>query len=192
MEPVALEAGPTGSTTMSSAVALVERARNGDEAAFEALLRERLDGLFQTACVILGDEMEARDALQDTCVSVWRNLPRLRDADRFDAWLMRVLVNACRMRLRKRSRVREIRIAPDFERAGPASDDPAHRTETESISRAFDRLDPNARALLVLHHLRHEPVNAIAIAMQVPPGTVKSRLHAARAALTRALERERR
>lgn len=177
---------------MSSSTALVERARDGDEAAFEVLLRDRLDGLFQTACVILGDEMEARDAIQDVCISVWRNLPRLREADRFDAWLMRVLVNACRMRLRKRSRVREIRIEPAFEQAGPASDDPAHWAESESIARAFDRLDPDARAILVLHHLRHEPVAAISIAMQVPPGTVKSRLHAARVALTRALERERR
>jgi len=192
MEPMALEAVSTDASSMSSASALVERARSGDEAAFEMLLRERLDRLFQTACVILGNETDARDAIQETCLSVWRNLPRLRDADRFDAWLTRVLVNECRSRLRKRSRVREIHIDPEFEQAGPASDDPAHSAETDSIARAFDRLDPDARAILVLHHLRHEPIATIALALQVPPGTVKSRLHAARAALARALERERR
>jgi RNA polymerase sigma-70 factor (ECF subfamily) len=142
--------------------------------------------------VILGNETEAQDAVQETCLSVWRTLPRLRDAGRFDAWLMRVLVNECRTRLRKRSRVREIHIDSEFERAGPASDDPAHSAETDSIARAFDRLDPDARAILVLHHLQHEPISTIALALQVPPGTVKSRLHAARAALARALERERR
>ena len=192
MEPMALEAASTDASSMSVASALIGRARRGDQAAFEILLRERMDRLFQTASVILGNESDARDAVQETCLSVWRNLPRLRDPDRFDAWLMRVLVNECRSRLRKRSRVREIHIEPEFEQAGPASDDPAQSAETDSIARAFERLDPDARAILVLHHVRHEPISTIAAALQVPPGTVKSRLHTARVALARALERERR
>jgi len=191
MEPVALDAQHPV-VASKTAVDLVQRARRGDAAAFEALLRDRIDGLFRTAWAILGDEADARDATQDACLAAWRHLPRLREPDRFDPWLSRVLVNVCRMRLRSRTRVREIPMAPDHDRPGPASDDPGSHAEADAIARAFDRLDADARSILVLHHLRHQPVTAIAVALGVPPGTVKSRLHTARAALARALESERR
>jgi RNA polymerase sigma-70 factor, ECF subfamily len=190
MDPLTLDAQPA--SPVSPAIDLVERARRGDTVAFEALLQERLDGLFRTAWAILGDEADARDATQDACLLAWRNLPRLRQPDRFDAWLTRVLVNGCRMRLRSRAHVREIRMEPDLDRPGPQADDPASHAEADAIARAFDRLSPDARAILVLHHLRHQPVTSIALALGVPPGTVKSRLHTARAALAQALERERR
>ena len=85
--------------------ALVDRARSGDAAAFEALIGPRLDGLLRTAWAILGNRDDAEEAAQEACVSAWRELPRIRDVDRFDAWLGRVLVNHCRMSLRRRSRV---------------------------------------------------------------------------------------
>lgn len=172
--------------------ALIERAALGDAAAFEALIETRLDRLFRTAWAIVGNEADARDATQDACLSAWRELPRLRDADRFDAWLSRVLVNACRQKLRRRVRVREVQMQPDHDRPGPISDDPGQLGEMDAVSRAFDRLSADARAILVLHHLRHEPVTAIAVALGIPTGTVKSRLYSARADLQRALERERR
>ena len=191
MEPMAIDLVATAG---SSVEALVERARRGDEIAFETLIRGRIDDLARTARAILGDEAEARDAAQEACVQAWRHLPRLRDVDRFDPWLTRILVNACRMRLRARSRVRvrEIRLDPGLDRPGPASDDPANHAEADAVARAFDRLRPDSRALLVLHHLGHQPVAAIAEALGIPPGTVKSRLHTARAELARALEWERR
>lgn len=191
MEPAILDVTGTATPPLE---AMVQRARRGDEIAFETLIRGRIDDLFRTAWAILGDEAEARDAAQEACVQAWRHLPRLREADRFDAWLMRILVNACRMRLRARSRtrVREIRLDPGLDRPGPASDDPANHAEADAVARAFDRLRPDSRALLVLHHLGHQPVAAIAEALGIPPGTVKSRLHTARAELARALEWERR
>jgi RNA polymerase sigma-70 factor (ECF subfamily) len=172
---------------------LVERARRGDEVSFETLIRSRVDGLFRTAWAILGDEADARDAVQEACVQAWRNIPRLRDADRFDPWISRILVNACRTRLRSRSRtrVREIRLAPELDRPGPASDDPANHAEADAVARAFDRLRPESRSILVLHHLGHQPIADIAVALGIPAGTVKSRLHTARAELTKALEWER-
>ena len=91
MEPMALEAASTDASSMSVASALIGRARRGDQAAFEILLRERMDRLFQTASVILGNESDARDAVQETCLSVWRNLPRLRDPE---IWSRR-LADAC-------------------------------------------------------------------------------------------------
>jgi RNA polymerase sigma-70 factor (ECF subfamily) len=172
---------------------IIKRARDGDRAAFEALVGPRVDGLFRTAWAILGNEADARDATQEACLSAWQHLPRLRDIDSFDAWLGRILLNSCRMLLRRRRhRVGEITIPDDFDRpsTGPAATDSVG--EVELISRAFDRLDPAARSLLVLHHLRHEPVERIAATLAIPVGTVKWRLHAARQALERALEGERR
>ena len=159
---------------------LVDDARHGDRAAFEALLQVRLDDLFRTAWAILGDERDARDATQDACLMAWRRLPTLREPSSFDAWLTRILVNGCRMRLRSRARVREIHV-PDLEPAASLSDDPAATFA-----------DADARAILVLHHLRELPVASIASVFGIPVGTVKSRLHTARAALARALEREQR
>jgi RNA polymerase sigma-70 factor (ECF subfamily) len=170
--------------------AVITRARAGDTAAFELLLAPRLDPLFRSAWAILGNEADARDATQDACLSAWRELPRLRDIDRFDAWLGRVLVNSCRMLLRRRGRVREIAIPDSFDLAAPTSRGPSSVDEADLVARAFDRVDPDARALLVLHHLRHEPVARIAAVLGVPVGTVKWRLHAARGALERALEGE--
>ncbi|MFL5726151.1 MAG: RNA polymerase sigma factor [Chloroflexota bacterium] len=170
---------------------LIERARAGDHDAFEALIAPRIDTLFRTARAIVGNEADARDATQDACVSAWKHLPRLRDLDKFDAWLGRVLVNSCRMQLRRQRRVREIAIPADFDSAGPRETGPESVDGIDAVVRAFDRLDADARALLVLHHLRHEPLAGIASNLGIPVGTVKWRLHAARRALERALEGER-
>ena len=181
---------PTSATAVVGEQSLIDRARAGDAAAFEALIAPRVDPLFRSAWAIVGNEADARDATQEACISAWRHLPRLRDADRFDAWLGRVLVNSCRMLLRKRGRVREIAIAGDHELRASGLGDPTSVAGVDAVARAFDRLTPDARALLVLHHLRHEPVARIAETLGIPVGTVKWRLHAARADLERALEGE--
>jgi len=169
---------------------LVERARHGDVAAFEILLRGRLDPLFRTAWAILGSEADARDATQEACISAWRQLPRLRDADAFDAWLHRVLVNCCRMALRRRGRVREVPIGASHDQAANDNDGVSSLEESEAILRAFDRLSIDQRTILTLHHLQHQPLATISLALGIPIGTAKSRLHAARAALERALAEE--
>ena len=148
--------------------ALIDRARAGDATAFEALIAPRLDPLFRTAWAIVGNEADARDATQEACISAWRHLSGLRDAERFDAWLGRVLVNSCRMLLRKRGRVREIAITVDHEQRVSGGDDPTSVAEIEAVARAFDRISPDARALLVLHHLRHEPLARIAAVARDP------------------------
>ena len=167
MEPVVARNG--AAITGDSAV--IRRAQANDAAAFELLIAPRLDRLFRSAWAIVGNEADARDATQD-------------------AWLVRVLVNSCRMLLRKRGRVREIAVPDGFEQAAATSNGPSSVDDADLIARAFDRLDPDARALLVLHHLQHEPVVRIAATLGVPVGTVKWRLHAARGALERALKGE--
>jgi RNA polymerase sigma-70 factor (ECF subfamily) len=167
----------------------ISAAVGGDDAAFQGLMEERLSRTFRVALAILGAEADARDATQDAWLQVWRQLGTLRDPDRFDAWLDRIVVNACRMTVR-RKRVREIPMPTDFDRAGTL-DDPDGLAERDALERAFDRLTVDHRAVLVLHHVEERSVAEIAGVLQIPVGTVKSRLHAARSQLERALEADR-
>jgi len=175
--------------------ALVEKARSGDRAAFDNLVRSRIDAVYRTSLAILGDTADAADATQETFVSAWCARGSLRDPDRFDAWLGRINVNACRQSLRRRGRkkVREIRLPePDQDRE-PASTRAAlddRTADADAFDRAFGRLSAGDRAVLVLHHLQERPVSEIATALGAPEGTVKSRLHRARAALESALAKE--
>jgi RNA polymerase sigma-70 factor (ECF subfamily) len=187
--------GPVAGTLR---VLLVERARAGDRLAFEALLDRWLGPSFHTALAILGNEADARDATQDAFLQCWRELPRLRDPERFDAWLSRILVNACRgvRRSRNRVAVREIDLGSLPPRAEPATGFEAAWGERpgslDAMEHAFARLDTSQRTILVLHHLDHRPLQEIAAALGIPVGTAKSRLFHARRALERALEVEQR
>jgi RNA polymerase sigma-70 factor (ECF subfamily) len=165
--------------------ALVLRACRGDADAFAVLVADRLPRMLRLARSILHDETDARDATQEAFVSVWQHLPRLRDAGRFDAWLNTVLANRCRDLLRRRGRVREIDLAGAELRAP----DPApHALERAAVLAAFDRLSLPDRQILALHHLEDRPLDQVARSLGIPIGTAKSRLHAARKALGRALE----
>src|SRR3954470_1199865 len=123
---------------------LVERARAGDADAFDELARSRINSVYRRALAILGSPADARDATQETLVSMWRGLPSLRSPDAFDGWLHRITVNSSKMALRRRRGVREVPIT-DEPSATPA---PA----VSDFDRAFDRLNIDQRALLVAHH----------------------------------------
>ena len=144
---------------------------------------------------ILGDAADASDALQDALTSIWLNLPSLRDAERFGVWADRIPVNACRLTLRRRARgrVRQISIdAVDPARLVGAGAPDEAVADGMAFGRAFERLGVDERAILTLHHLDDRPLADIAAILGIPVGTVKSRLHAARRALERALLEERR
>jgi RNA polymerase sigma-70 factor (ECF subfamily) len=174
---------------------LVGRARQGDLDAFTALAGARLVAMTRTATAILGDESEAHDAVQEALISIWRELPTLREPERFDAWAGRILVNACRHALKRRvrARVREIALQPEAA-GGPGLPSVTGRAESlgheDALNRAFERLDADQRAVLVMHHLQDRPISEIAAALGIPTGTAKSRLFTARRALQKALERE--
>ena len=178
---------------------LLDLAASGDRDAFDVLIRPRLDRLYRMAVAITRSEADARDATQDACVLAWRELPRLRDREKFDAWLSQILVNAARGVVRRtgRRRVRELSVDADPEGAGSRAE-PSVTAETDTfadtdaIQRAFGRLDGTTRALLVLHYVEGTPLAEIARATGSPVGTVKWRLSNARRALERALEAERR
>lgn len=181
--------------SVDSAVALIERAQAGDHAAFEFVLRPKLQRLLRLSLSIVDNESDARDAVQEASFLAWRELPRLRDPGRFEAWLWQIAINVCRttLRDRRRSRVREIQVdsvitATEAAQPGrPFTEDVSTR---DSIRRAFRRLDPEKRTILVLHHVEERPIAEIAGLLSIPEGTAKWRLHAARRALTRALEVE--
>jgi RNA polymerase sigma-70 factor, ECF subfamily len=175
--------------------ALVERARSGDRDAFDLLVRSRIDAVYRTSLAILGNEADAADATQETFVSACCHLDALRDPDLFDAWLGRINLNACRTQLRHRgrARLREIRLLDPEDEREPASTERAidERTaDADAFDRAFARLSVDDRAVLVLHHLQERQVAEMAAVLGTPTGTIKSRLHRARAALESALARE--
>ena len=175
--------------------ALVARARAGDRDAFARLVEARAERVLRTARAILGNETEAHDAAQDALVSAWVNLPRLRDLDRFDAWILRILRNECHLALRRRrwSRVVDLTQA---ELAGrpevrSGTDPAAQRLDAAAVQSAFRRLTVDERTILLLHHLHGLSLEEVSRQLRIPIGTAKSRLFAARGALSRALEAER-
>jgi len=173
---------------------LVEAARRGDRDAFETLLRQEVAGVYRMSVAILGSPADAEEATQDALLSAWRNLRSLRDTDRFDAWLGRIVLNTCRMVLRRRRGLREISIdaeAPQpIEPATVAAGDPeAIAVGAIVFDRAFERLSVEDRQLLTLAYADDRPLGEIGRLLDIPVGTVKSRLSRARRELARALER---
>ena len=167
---------------------LVLRARDGDHDAFTALAAGALDGLHRTARLILRSDDRAADAVQDSLLSAWLHIRSVRDPDRFDAWLHRLLVHACYSEARrvKRREVVEIHVEdPD----GRGDDDPqGQMAMRDQVERAFRLLTTEQRAVLVIHHYLRLPDAEAADVLDVPVGTFKSRLNRANAALRAALD----
>ena len=170
--------------------AVVERAMEGDHDAFARLAADSIDRLHAIARLVLRDADAAEDAVQETLVKAWRELPRLRDADRFEAWLRRLLINACHDESRRRRRVLVYQMALPAE---PIMSDGSQSLEDrERVGRAFARLPIEQRAVLVLDHYLGLSDREIAATVGVSVGTVKSRLRYATKAMRAALEADER
>ena len=165
---------------------LVERAREGDDVAFSELVDLDGDLCFAVAYRILRDVERTQDAVQQAFLLAWRELPRLRDPDRFSQWLHRLLVNACYEELRRHRRwVSRVRVL-SFD--GPTdSDSIVSVDDRDTLDRAFRRLTPEHRAVFVLHHHSGFQLSEVAEIVGVPVGTVKSRLHHATRSLRAAI-----
>jgi len=167
---------------------LVVRARAGDRDAFSQLATASVGRLNAVARLIVRDEGRAEDAVQDALVDAWLDLRGLRDPDRFDAWLNRLLVHACRDVARRASRrVRlEIPLEPTHE---PVSPDVQHSNAiSDEIERGFRRLTIEQRSVIVLVYYLDLPLTEAAATLGVPLGTMKSRLNRSLSALRAALE----
>lgn len=166
-------------------VEVVERAQRGDHAAFETLARASSDRLYSVARRVLGDPGAAEDAVQECFIRAWRNIRALREPERFDAWLYRLLLNACRDEQR-RSQRRVVTI--DMGTLEPAAEDAIGEVPgRDELERAFARLSVDHRMALVLHHLIGLRPAEIAATLGIASGTVASRLHYGARALRAAL-----
>ena len=165
---------------------LVRLAREGDRDAFDILMTALVDHLYRIARLILRDFDSAEDAVQEALVRCWRDLPGLRDPDRFDAWLNRLLLNAitdeARNRRRYEANVTVLHLEPT------ESDGAGALADRDELGRVFGRLSIDHRTIVVLHHYLGMTVDEAAATIGIPVGTAKSRLHYATDALRAALE----
>ncbi|MEP7378581.1 MAG: RNA polymerase sigma factor [Chloroflexota bacterium] len=166
--------------------ALVERAKKGDREAFDALARTVGDRCMAIAFRILRDGDLAQDAVQGALISAWQQLRSLRDTERFEPWLHRILTHQCYAEARRSRRMRaDVRLLPiqqgDFVGLQMVND-------RDELERAFRRLTLEQRTVLVFHHYLGLTVLEVAERIGVPVGTVKSRLHYATTALRGSLE----
>ena len=168
---------------------LIDRAKQGDTEAFTTLVVRFGDRLYSVAYRILRDTNSAQDAVQQAFLIAWRELPKLRDEGRLEAWLYRLLVNACYAEIRRARRWQpSLRIVTDRD-AAPATDGAQMGVERrDELERAFRRLSAEHRAVVVMHHYLGLSGAEIAEALGLSPGTVRSRLHYARQQMRAALE----
>jgi len=168
---------------------IVEQAQRGDHDAFALLARAAIGRLDAASRLILRDPDQARDAVQVALIRAWRDLPGLRDPDRFDPWLHRIVVRACLDEARKQRRHRlevELRPIDDL----PATDETGSVALRDELERGFRRLEPEQRAVIVLHYYLGLALPEAASALGLPLGTAKSRLSRSLQALRAALDAE--
>jgi RNA polymerase sigma-70 factor (ECF subfamily) len=166
---------------------LVLEASGGNRDAFGSLMAGSIDRCYALASRILRDGELARDAVQGALLGAWEDLPSLRDPDRFDAWLTRLVVNACYAEARRERRwTAKLRLIPiDHPTLSDTAISVADRDELE---RAFRRLPPEQRAVVVLRHYRGLSLTEVATTLGIPAGTARSRLHHATRQLRAAIE----
>ena len=166
---------------------LVTRAQGGDRDAFEQIVNVSFDRCHAVATRLLRDSQLAEDAVQQAMVNIWRDLPRLRDPARYDAWSYKLLLRACYAEYRKAPR-----WMPAIEEGSPteprAGDPYRALIDRDQLECGFRRLSMDHRAVVVLHHYLDLPVDEVGRILDIPSGTVKSRLHRALAEMRAALE----
>jgi RNA polymerase sigma-70 factor (ECF subfamily) len=166
---------------------LIGRAQHGDEEAFASLAVAAGNRLHAVAQRILRDTDLAEDATQQALLTIWRDLPQLRDPARFDAWSYRLLVRACYAEGRRiRVKGPNLRLLPVDQPA--EADSLSTVVDRDQLERGFRRLSIDHRAVVVLHHYVDLPLDQVAEILGVPIGTIRSRLFHAMRALRAALE----
>jgi RNA polymerase sigma-70 factor, ECF subfamily len=166
---------------------LVRLAQRGDEGAFASLAVAVGDRLHAVAHRILRDIELAEDATQQALLSIWQDLPQLRDPARFEAWSYRLLVRACYAEAKKQRRwAPNLRILPTDEPVG--ADDFRLVMDRDELESGFRSLSIDHRAVVVLHHYLDFPLEQVAEILGVPSGTVYSRLHYAMRGLRAAID----
>lgn len=169
---------------------VIEEARRGDRRAFEVLVGDVVDRLYGAAVLILHDRSTAEDAVQEALIRMWHDMPKLRDPDRFDGWLHRLLVHAC-MHTARHERRHSVAIGDQVVPNDGLSME-AGVADRDVVLRGLRRLAAHERSVLVLRYYLDLSVPQIADALHVPEGTAKSRLHHAQRAMRAALDADHR
>jgi RNA polymerase sigma-70 factor, ECF subfamily len=171
---------------------LVTRARDGDHDAFARIAAGSIGRLNAIARLILHDHAAAEDAVQDALVEGWRNLRALRDPDRFDPWLNRILVRSCQDARRRASRRGGREVA--WAGGAPVSTDAADGSlaDADQLERGLRRLTTEQRTVIVLTYYLDLPQAEAAAALGIPVGTLKSRLNRSLDALRAAIDADER
>jgi RNA polymerase sigma factor (sigma-70 family) len=165
---------------------LVRRARDGDHAAFESLVRPEIERLYGLAGLLLGNRARAEDAVQEALLKAWRDLPRLRDVAKFPAWLRRLVVNAAHDEGRRLGRRRrEVALDPNHDRA--TADELGGLLDRDELSKAFRRLREEERTVVALRYFLDLSTAEAAATLGIREVTYRSRLHRALRALAAAL-----
>jgi RNA polymerase sigma-70 factor, ECF subfamily len=171
---------------------LVHRYLEGDTEAFGALVQRHQSRVYNIALRVLGDPDDARDAAQDAFLTLVRKLSQFRGDAAFTTWMHRITVNACYDILRKRRRQPMLRTVRDPDDPMPDHLPPVADHADETIgsidaARALQQIPEEYRVVLVLADVEDLPYEEIARTLDVPLGTVKSRVHRGRVALGRAM-----
>lgn len=171
---------------------LVERAQRGDRDAYERLARASADRLYAVAYQIARDPDAADDAVQQTLVSIWREIPSLRDPSRFEGWTYRLVTRACLQELRRQRRHHVGSVTVDDEATRAAGDVAMSTAIRDQVERGLAALKPDHRAVVVLRHFVGLQIEEIAETLGIPAGTVASRLHHAKRLLRAAIDADER
>jgi RNA polymerase sigma-70 factor, ECF subfamily len=168
---------------------VINRAKRGDREAFTALVLTHGDRLYSVAYRILRDSSRAEDSVQQTFLTAWKELRHLRDNSRVEAWLYRLLVNACYAEVRHTKRWQPgLSLIVGVDRDPSVDDTQITVAQHDELERAFRRLSGEQRAVLVLHHYEGLSTAEIAEVLGIAPGTIRSRLHYARQQMRAAME----
>ncbi len=168
---------------------VIDRAKRGDKEAFTTLVLHFGDRLYSVAYRILRDTGRAEDAVQQAFLTAWQQLRHLRDDDRLEAWLHRLLVNACYAEIRHTRRWQPaLRLVADADKDPRTDDAQLSVALSDELERAFRRLSGDQRAVLVMHHYQGMSGEEIGLVLGLSPGTVRSRLHYARQQMRSAIE----
>jgi RNA polymerase sigma-70 factor, ECF subfamily len=165
---------------------LVRQAQDGDREAFAALVPPAVERLLPVAFRILGDSDLAEEATHIAVINAWQKLPSLREPARFEAWLYRLVVNACRDEVRRRPW--EVHASVPFDLAVDGTAREQQVDDRDRLDRAFRRLSVDHRAVIVLHHHVGLPLVEVGRTLGVPTGTIRSRLHYATRAMRESLD----
>jgi len=161
-----------------------------EAATFVRLVQPELPGAYRLAGYLLRDATDAEDATQDALEKAWQAWPKLRETERFGAWFDRIVVNVCYDRLRGRRGARVLEFDDEIAGVPHARDEFRESLARDEVGRLVRTLPPDQQIVVGLRFWRDLSLEDIADRMELPLGTVKSRLHYAMKALRKELDRQ--